>query len=166
MYNKIQTGDLSNKTLQTIRDSIRKNGNQYILDVDLDYFVCNGKPLDKQKYSKEPYDIHSHHRIEQVKFNQNIPRDTGSLSTAFSRYSKQLHKEVVLINDRIRTFFKIIKYLKKHGLLPSHISICDSTNIQFEDCNTCNSISNGYVPTHLAFYVHTKIVSGLQTILH
>jgi hypothetical protein len=69
------------------------------------------------------------------------------------------------IDERIRSFFKIIKYLHRHGFVPSHISICDSTNVQFQDCNTCNSVSNGYVPANLALYIHTKVVQSLYTLL-
>ena len=47
-------------------------------------------------------------------------------------------------------------------MTPSYISICDSTNVQFDECMTCNSVSNNYVPLNLALYVHTKVLNGLH----
>lgn len=163
-YIKIQTGKLTQKSYDKLYDAIKANGEKYILDIDLDYIVCNGKPLDRKEYFKEPYDLQSHKRTEKLVINENIPRDNNYMSREMTKYNKALEKEVKEIQYRIKKLLKLIKSLHNRGLTPSHISICDSTNIKFEECKTCNSISNGYVPTHLALYVHTKLVAGLYKI--
>lgn len=165
VYTKVQTGTLRKDNLRMLRDAVRVNGNEYILDIDLDYIVCNGKELNKAAYFKEPYDVRSHKRTGKVEYNEDVPREKLFESTELRRYKRHLNLEKKEIDKRIRDFLRIIRYLKKCGLTPSHISVCDSTNIQFQDCNTCNSVSNGYVPTHLALYVHTKVVHGLQKAL-
>ena len=61
VYAKIQTSnDINcvNKIVKIIGDN-----SNYILDIDLDYFVSNGSKLDKKNYLKEPYDVQSTHRI-------------------------------------------------------------------------------------------------------
>jgi hypothetical protein len=161
-FSKVQTGKLTKNRLKRLEESIRKNGRHYILDIDLDYFVCNGKELDKHKYLKDPYDVSSYGRTKKKEFNQSIPRETLYGSVELNRYSSALQKETTEIANRIREFFKVIKYMKSRGLTPSHISVCDSTNVNFERCGGCNSVSNGYVPRNLALYVHTLIVNGLN----
>lgn len=172
VYTKIQTMDQRQLDLKLLKDSIRKNGNTYILDIDLDYFVCNGKGLDRKTYFKDPYDVRSFYRTKKIIFNQDIPREANFESTELKQYNRLLAKETKEIDKRIRDFLKMIRKLTRSGLKPSYISICDSTNIEFEKCDSvnpyqkdCNSVSNGYVPANLALYVHTKVIHGLQTTL-
>jgi hypothetical protein len=163
-YIKIQTGKLTQKGYDKLYTAIKANGRNYILDIDLDYIVCNGKPLDTKEYLKEPYDLKSDKRTKKTVTNEDIPRDNNYRSTELSKYSNALNREVKEIKHRIKDLLNLIKRLHKNGLTPSHISICDSTNIKFENCDGCNSISNGYVPAHLALYVHTRVISGLYKI--
>ena len=168
IYSKIRTGRLTDKQYRNMVDLIKKNGNTYILDIDLDYFVCNGsKIVDFDDYFEDPFDVQSFYRTEKIYFNQDIPRETTDIkSAAFKKYNNNLNKEIQNINKRIKDFLHLIKSLKKDGLTPSLISICDSTNIMFQDCQTCNSISNGYVPDNLALLVHYKIFEGLQKLFN
>ena len=160
-YTKLQTGKWDKKTVQKIREQIKCNANTYILDIDLDYFICNGS---KSTHSyKELYnDLQSHGRTEKIIFNQDIPRNTLEESSQLTYYQRQLEREIKKVNQRIYSFLKLLKAIKYK---PCLISICDSTNILFQDCKGCNTIGNGYVPTHLALYVHQKIVDGLKKIL-
>lgn len=164
MYSKIRTGRTMNESIDKVYKSIKVNGDNYILDIDLDYIICNGKSIDREEYKKEPYDIRSHKRTEKMITNQNIPRDNNYMSTQMISYNRALDQEVMVIKDRIKQLLKFVKGLYRRGLTPAYISICDSTNVKFEDCKTCNSVSNGYVPTHLALYVHTRITAGLYKI--
>jgi hypothetical protein len=160
-YTKLQTGKWTKKTVQKIREQIEKNGDTYILDIDLDYFICNGS---KSTHSyKELYnDLQSHGRTEKIIFNQDTPRNTLEKSSQLTYYQRQLYREIKKVNRRIYLFLKLLKAVKYK---PCLISICDSTNILFQECTGCNTIGNGYVPTHLALYVHQKIVDGLKNIL-
>jgi len=157
-YAKIQTGRPGKTMLERLEEMIDAT---YILDIDLDYFVCNGESYDKS-YEEEPYDLQSHDRTEMIVFNQRSPRDRNVKSKELLDYKKRLHREVLKINQRIRLFLKLIRDLKKRGHVPSLISMCDSSNVAFENCRHCNSDGNGYVPTHLALYVHTMLVRGLE----
>ena len=159
VYAKIQTSnDINcvNKIVKIIGDN-----SNYILDIDLDYFVSNGSKLDKKNYLKEPYDVQSTHRTNIKIINENNPRDTSLKTSELLSYEKQLKNEIKYIDKRIKFFLRLIKTLKNRGYTPSHISICDSTNIQFVDCRNCNTISNGYVPTNLSLYVNTYVFDGL-----
>jgi hypothetical protein len=161
MYTKLQTGKWDKKTVQKIRKQIEINADTYILDIDLDYFICNGS---KSTHSyKELYnDLESHGRTKKILFNQHIPRNTLQESLQLTHYQRKLDREIKKVNQRIHSFLKLLKAIKYK---PCLISICDSTNILFQDCKGCNTIGNGYVPTHLALYVHQKIVDGLKKIL-
>jgi hypothetical protein len=103
-FSKVQTGKLTKNRLKRLEESIRKNGRHYILDIDLDYFVCNGKELDKHKYLKDPYDVSSYGRTKKKEFNQSIPRETLYGSVELNRYSSALQKETTEIANRIREF--------------------------------------------------------------
>lgn len=163
IYTKIQSEKLSKNSLKTMVEKLYQNGNKYILDIDLDYFVCNGEEL-KQKYFKESYDVSSPYRTEYIDFNHAQPRGFDKDNKKLIKYENLLKKEILEINKRIKHFLMVLKYLKKKGLTPAYISICDSTNVQFSGCETCNSISNNYVPLNLALYVHTKVINGLENL--
>lgn len=165
-YTKIQTGKITKINLEKLYKSIKKNGNKYFLDIDLDYLVCNGKPF-TNSYWKETYDLSSFYRTDTIEPNQNIPRYNGDQSTKMIRYNKILLNEVRIIDQRIHKMFKILFYLKRKGCMPELISVCDSTNLQFANCETlqlhsCNSVSNNYVPMNLALYVHTKVLDKIK----
>lgn len=162
-YRKIQTGRLTLRSFEKIIEMISKNGKKYILDVDLDYFVCNGQKFDKS-YCDTPFDLQSYDRTKEISFNQNVPRNHGQQTQELLRYEKSLLTEIEKINKRIKLFLRLINNIKKRGLIPCCISICDSSNVLFQNCKNCNSISNGYVPMNLALYVHTKVVNGLTKI--
>ena len=165
IYSKIQTGKLSKKSLKNLLELIKKNGNKYILDIDLDYFVCNGKSYN-QSYKNDSYDLSSPNRTEYIDYQTEYPREYPKENKKLQKFNKLLNKEIKEINQRIKHFLLIIRYLKKYNYIPSHISICDSTNVHFSNCETCNSVSNNYVPLNLALYVHTKVFNGLEKIFN
>jgi hypothetical protein len=140
---------------------IKKNGSTYILDIDLDYIVCNGDELHRD-YWKDTYDVSSPGRTLYKEINQHNPRYLNDKTGEFIEYKNAIHSEIPKINKRITHLLYLIQRLKGRGLTPSHISICDSTNVQFDNCMTCNSVSNNYVPLNLALYVHTKVINGLR----
>ncbi len=169
-YVKIQTGKeiksspkTKKKIIEKIIDILEKEvSTTYILDIDLDYFVCNGEKFEKEQYFKEPYDLASKKRTKTIVVNENNPRDTSIESEELERYNSDLEKELQEINKRVNAFFKIIRDLKKKGYIPSHITISDSTNIEFSELCHCNSVSNGYVPKYFALFLNQKIQEGLR----
>lgn len=162
LYAKIQTGNNKKFKLNDLIDII--DNKKYILDIDLDYFVCNGAKLKLKEYMNDPYDLQSLKRTNTIVINENNPRDMSFNTSELKLYQKNLNNEIILINKRIKYFLETIKKLKDKNYIPKYISICDSTNIEFSFCNKCNTISNGYVPTNLALYVHTHIFNGLSKI--
>jgi len=160
---KVQTGKINKHRMKHIIDIVRRHGKNYILDIDLDYFVCNGTKFTK-KYFKESYDLQSFYRTPDTHINQMFPRNVNDNTRMLQSYEKQLAFEMKQINKRIKRFAKTIAYLKQKGYTPSHISVCDSTNILFEDCQNCNSVSNGYVPQIFALRVHNKVIDILKTL--
>jgi hypothetical protein len=168
-YTKIQIGNLTKNNLYNLCNSIKRNGNKYFLDIDLDYLVCNGKPFTKS-YWKETYDLSSFYRSDTKEPNQYIPRYNGDKTKELNKYNNQFYHEIKHIDKRITNLFKVLFYLKRKGLNPELISVCDSTNLQFSDCkalqlNSCNSVSNNYVPVNIALYVHTKVLGNIEKLV-
>lgn len=169
IISKLQTGrdcGASRKLLKLIRSN---KFSTYILDIDLDYFICNGKPF-RPSYFREMYDLQSYYRTPFEDYNQEYPRDKHQRSRKLDKYTTAFKKELAHVNKRIKNFLKIIKYLNKKNIRPKYISICDSTNVEITDCDpdnnyNCNSVSNNYVPLNIVLYVHTLVVNGLRKIL-
>jgi hypothetical protein len=164
IFSKVQMGKISKNKLKHIINIIKRNGKNYILDIDLDFFVCNGKKF-TNNYFKDSYDLQSFYRTPEKHINQMYPRNSNYNNHMLQSYENHLTFELKQINKRIKRFIYIIAYLKRKGYTPSHISICDSTNILFEDCQNCNSISNGYVPQTFALLIHNRIIEQLGSIL-
>lgn len=162
-YKKVQTGKITKKVLRSITDMIKINGNKYILDIDLDYFVCNGEKFN-ESYFNVPFDLESTYRTKKIDFNQNSPRYKNILSKELIDYHKHLSKEIKKIDKRILNFLKLIQSIKNLGYIPYLITMSDSSNVLLTSCQTCNSVSNGYVPSHMALYIHMKVVKGLTYI--
>jgi len=120
--------------------------------------------LNLSEYIKDPYDVQSYYRTKTIIVNENIPRNTTEKTDILIQYEKDLKKEISMINRRIKKFLNLIKSLKMKNYIPTQISICDSTNLSFSLCKKCNSMSNGYMPKNLGFYVHNKILFGLKNI--
>lgn len=163
-YCKYQTMDSDNKKNLKHLMNIIGESKKYILDIDLDYFVCNGMKLNLSEYIKDPYDVQSYYRTKTIIVNEDIPRNTTEKTDILSQYEKDLKKEISMINKRIKKFLNLINSLKMKNCKPTQISICDSTNLSFSLCKKCNSMSNGYMPKNLGFYVHNKILFGLKNI--
>jgi hypothetical protein len=165
-YTKVQTGKLTKVGFNKLVETIKKNGKKYILDIDLDYIVCNGKPF-TQSYWKETYDLSSYYRNFTFEPNQFTPRYNADNTTELLQCTKRFNFEIKEINKRIKTLFTLLFSLKKKGYIPELISICDSTNLQFSDCqvlslHSCNSVSNNYVPLNIALYVHSKVLRYIE----
>ena len=147
-----------------VYEFISENSNKYILDIDLDYFICNGTPYN-DSYLEENYDVSSYYRTQEVEMIR-TPRFVYEDSNSdYKRYSKKLTKEIHEVDKRIKQFLKGLKYLRQKGLVPVLISISDSTSANFSSCTSCSSVSNSYVPRLLALYIHNKIIKGLCRVL-
>ena len=136
----------------------------YLMDVDLDYFVCNGRPLRRDLYLKEGYDVCSTHRCRMKELND-TPRDMFN-KRARQCYDMQrsFRKEAGLIEARLKAFEGQLRFLKKHGRVPCAVSISDSTGATFTDCVSCIASGNEYMPNYYAAFVNGKVVSILERV--
>ena len=134
----------------------------FILDIDLDYFVSNGRPLKKGMYEREAYDVCSHHRVRMKELND-TPRDLYSKGRRqYFDLSRSIKKEVALLDGRLRSFQAQMRTLRKRGKRPVAISISDSTGVDFTGCKSCASVSNSYLPKYYAAYINYRVVKLLQ----
>ena len=142
------------------------NNKEYILDIDLDYFVSNGEILTKKKmkqFIKNPFDVSSHFRYI-IKHNKNeVPRDPHYGNE--NDYNK-MKKEIKYIKKRMDYFLRGIKYINNKNLKPIAIIICDSTNVELSNCLKCAGESNCYVPQEYAYWIHKYIKDGLEEIFY
>ncbi len=160
IYKKLRISRLK-ETSNNILKVIELNGNKFILDIDLDFFVCNGDKFN-ESYFETPFDLQSYYRTKRIEINENTPRYKDEPTKELKEYSKHLNNEIRKIDKRIKKFMKLLGMIKRKRVVPYLITMSDSSNVMFGDCEICNSISNGYVPTNLALYVHTEVVKGLK----
>jgi len=102
-----------------------KDVTDFILDIDLDFFVTNGDKHTKKEYKKDFYDLESTGRIHDMP-GIRVPREAYSDENA-DNIKYLLNEEFKLIKKRVKIFLSGLKYLKKKGIVPCCISISDST---------------------------------------
>lgn len=140
------------------------NNNNFILDIDLDYFVSNGTNYNYD-YINEYHDVRSHYRTTlDTKIIHDTPRGPFDKDSDFNKYEKQVIKEVKEINNRMKYFLRGIKYLKNKGKIPISIIICDSTSAHDSIITKCHTHHNEYVPNEYALWIHKTILNGLYEI--
>ena len=139
---------------------LHKISNNYVLNLDLDYFVTFGSP----SYGTEGNDAISDSRTL---------LDLGFTMKNFQEFEYkniELENEIKLIKKRIDDFLIIIKLLKKMGKQPKIIIICDSTMINYSIYNEKfikneSELIHEYTPKYLCFWIHNLIVKNLKKIL-
>lgn len=155
-FDRIHVDNSSNwKKLKTLIDN-----DKFILDIDLDYFVCNGIKVSKKIYQKEFTDICSDGRIEGIP-GMDTPREMYSDDVSIDIVNK-LNKEVKLIKKRIKVFLKGLSMLKRYGIVPCCINISDSTTSLFSG-NADNAVfTNQYTPKYFIPLIYNMLVSDMD----
>lgn len=133
----------------------------FILDVDLDYFVCNGDA----DASSPGADAASPNRTPMRELITEPRNVFAATNKEYGRQKSLVAKEVNLIDGRIRNFARLMRLLNKAGKTPALISVSDSTGVDFTACEDCASVTNQYVSSNLALYVRTKVLSVLESVL-
>lgn len=142
--------------------------NNYILNIDLDYFVTYGGS--------------SYSNIEDpTSFNRTtIDFKRAGKDVLYEEYvAKQFSYEINIIRKRIDNFLLLIKKLKDNGKIPSFIIICNSTsvnksntyflepwennNIYKEKIGLIDS-DNDYTPKYLTLWLQNTIINNLYDI--
>jgi hypothetical protein len=138
----------------------KKYGNKFILDIDLDYFACNGNNITRKRYMDTYEDLQSTgrvHGIPGIKTPRSMFEDKDGESCIIN-----LNKEVKLIKKRVKLFLSGLKYLKKNGLTPSVIDISDSTMSLFSGNFDGALFTNEYCPKYFVPYIHYLLLSGFS----
>lgn len=139
------------------------NKRDFILDIDLDYFVSNGTPYNRIEYLESTYDVASDKRVSNKFFSimEKTPRDPFE-SDEYLKYVKDTEAEIKAIELRVKNFINGLKHMKKQGLVPIAITISDSTSVDFSNCGGCHSNYNEYVPQNYALWLHKLVCMGLE----
>lgn len=134
--------------------------NDFILDIDLDFFVTNGDKASLTKYKKDFTDIESTGRVHGLPGMIN-PRTLydDDKSRAFD---KQLKAEVKLIKKRVEVFLNGLKMLKEKGIKPSCINLSDSTGSLFSGCYKRAVFTNEYTPKYYVPFLHKLLLDGFK----
>lgn len=132
----------------------------YILDIDLDFFACEGEKISKKEYIKTFGDLCSIGRVSGYPKLIN-PRDERYNEDSI-KLNKLINKEIKLIKKRINNFINGLKYLKSNGKIPSIINISDSTPSFFSGMTDRAVITNTYCPKYLVSFINYYLINGLN----
>lgn len=134
--------------------------NKFILDIDLDFFVCNGAKITKKQYMKDFQDVRSFYRVTGLP-QIYTPRNQYDTSQG-NKLKRALDKEIKEIKGRIDRFLKGLAYMKKQGKTPSVINLSDSTPSLFSGDINRAVFNNNYTPKYFIPYIHLVLIKGLH----
>ena len=133
---------------------------EFILDIDLDYFCCNGNKITKKYYMKTYEDVQSTGRVHGIP-GIITPRSMYEDDEGI-KYTKNLKDEAILIKKRVDMFFNGLKYLKSLGIVPSVIDISDSTMSLFSGNFDGAIFTNEYCPKYFVPYIQFMLMKGFS----
>ena len=144
--------------LNYIYNNINKISNDYILNIDLDYFVSYGS---NSSYS------------DPISYKRTLI-DNG-MSNKDARYyinkENELQNEIELIRKRIDRFINFINDLKNKGKIPSFIIICNSSKVSSDIFSEpyldkgLVDMTNEWTPKYLTFWLQNTILQHLRFVL-
>ncbi len=146
-----------------LKDNILENvSDNYILNIDLDYFVTFGS------------DSYLPGGLDAISDNRTV-YDFGYILKNQMKYDfikNELGLEMELIRKRIDDFLGLLISLKNLGKVPEIIIICDSTRVDFtndqlgQEFMTKNEseLTNEFTPKYLSFWLHNTIHRHLEII--
>jgi hypothetical protein len=136
----------------------RELGPQFILDVDLDYFVTNGV----QTADHTDMERRSPQRVGRCNLTQ-APRYRFDDTREMRRRSTAMQREHRAIDRRLDTFLRGLRHARQCGSVPVLISLSDSSSI-ISGLHAGVSWNNDYLPAQWALYVRTRLLRGLHAI--
>lgn len=149
VFSKVRTGPQLDRALS-------RTGEPYILDVDLDYFACNGNPTKRKTYKRilGNDDVASHGRVLNYP-GVRSPRHMGD--DRFSRrVTRQLDQEAQLIRKRVKDFTRMIDTLPR----PDVVNLSDSCHVDdskgFDDPLDV-IYTNAYTPTYFVPWIRAHL---------
>lgn len=136
------------------------NSNNFILDIDLDYFVTNGSKSSKKSYKEYFDDIESTNRVHDM-YGVRTPRNECDDDYNFE-VIKDLNYEVKLIEKRVQYFLDGLELLKNNGITPCCINISDSTPSFFSGNLDRAVFTNHYTPKYFVPLLHKMLIIGFK----
>lgn len=145
--------------------------NDYILNIDIDYFVTYGG-TSYYDYREDPI---SYNRTS-IDFRRSVKDPVYEVSVA-----KRLSYEINIIRKRIDYFLLIIKKLKENGKIPSFIILCNSTSIDksksyflepwentdiYKEKIGLIETTNDYTPKYLTLWLQNTLLNHMHNIFN
>lgn len=155
-FDRLKIADITG--WKNLRKTIK--GNKFILDIDLDFFACNGDKRSLKSYKINFDDLESENRVHGVP-GVTTPREVYSDPKSI-QCIKDLNKEMKSITNRIKIFLKGLKYLKEQGITPCCIDISDSAPSFFSGNPSRGVFTNQYTPKYFVPIIHFLLISGFQ----
>ena len=135
---------------------------KFILDIDLDFFTCNGDIFSLSEYKNDFDDLQSDGRVHGMP-GMTTPREayTDGLSQDMV---DDLNKETTLIKRRINIFLKGLKHLKSVGITPCSINLADSCGSLLSGNSERAVFTNEYTPKYFVPLIHSLLLKGFRDI--
>jgi hypothetical protein len=138
----------------------RAEQSYYVLDIDLDFFCCNGSRMSRKEYVSKWGDLCSPGRTSEVP-KLVSPREEYTDSES-QEVVRKLRKEAQLVKKRVEIFVSGLEYLKLNGIIPSLINISDSSPCLFSNRNSRAVVTNTYTPKYFVGYIHFLLIPELR----
>lgn len=133
------------------------SGEKFVLDIDLDYFVNQGAPVEQE--STDDFASHG----ERVMQRRDEPESSLAIHRSRRFRAAAAAGERAVIERRIRRFRDVLKALKAAGKTPSVVSIADSANLPFTNRAEGQEHSE-FVPPHHAYWVRERVTAAIREV--
>lgn len=141
----------------------------YILNIDLDYFVTNGDKICSENSISSQFDS-----LDDTMSDQRCVIDFEHIKDCVysNECMENLSKEISCIRERIKLFTNFLIYLKNKNKRPSFIVFCNSTNVKFSigECtlpqnnNSNSNCTNSFIPSYLSFWLLNTVYNEVNII--
>ena len=148
--------------------------NNYILNIDLDYFISYGcidsRDILNNNF-EEDNDDQTTSNIEEIDFaaTKNI--------LIKSKISNKLNNEIKSIRKHIDKFLIFINKLKDEGKIPKMIILCDSSRVNFSLIDSCmgagdflgnkgHTMTNEFLPKRYAFWLRNTLIEQIKVLFN
>jgi hypothetical protein len=138
--------------------------NNFILNIDLDYFVT---------YGENKYAQWGNTHIDPVSDGRVYVDEHYVLKNEllYNYNNYKINREMEMIRNRVDNFIELLIYLKENGKLPSIIILCDSTQLNFSnykyDYTDNNDNFEGFhefTPKYFTYWLHNVLMNALNDI--
>ena len=149
--------------------------NNYILNIDLDYFISYGR-INSDDILNNNFDENEHDQstsnIEEIDFDA-----SSSNISLHSKTVNKLNNEIKSIRQQIDKFLIFINKLKEEGKIPKMIILCDSSRVNFSLIDSCvgsgdflgnkgYTMTNEFLPKRYAFWLRNTLIEQIKLLFN